>query len=210
LADNNFRKTIWFLWLQGLDSAPSIVKKCYESWVKYNPGWNVAFLDESNIADYTLLKPMPVTRQALSDIIRINLLAKHGGVWVDATCFCTTPLDNWLDKYMAQGFFAFEKPGDDRMLSSWFIASSENNYITLTYKNAVNAYWEKNPRIASFETSKWLFLFRNLQQRGTQVWFSTVVTKILKVYPYFWFHYLFENIYLKDKVVREMWHLTLK
>lgn len=203
-------KTIWFLWLQGLSNAPDIVKNCYESWVKYNPDWNVVLLNEHNIPDYISLKPVQVTNQALSDIIRINLLAKYGGVWVDASCFCTTPLDNWLPQYSAQGFFAFDKPGDDRMLSSWFIASGEKNHIVLTYQDAVNTYWQKNPGIMAFEASRWVFLFRKLQRRGTQIWFSTFVRKILKVYPYFWFHYLFESIYIKDKKVREIWHLTPK
>ena len=210
MEKNYLPKTIWFLWLQGLDKAPSIVSKCYESWVRHNPGWEIIFLDENNLPDYITIKPMQITTQALSDIIRINLLAKYGGIWVDATCFCTKPLDSWIERYVTQGFFAFEKPGDDRMLSSWFMASGKNNYISDIYQKAVNTYWEGNSKMVAFETSRWAFLFRKLQRRGTQIWFSPFVTKILRVYPYFWFHYLFESIYIKDKVVREIWHLTPK
>lgn len=36
-------KKIWFLWYQGLSEAPLVVKKCYESWKKYNPDWEVIF-----------------------------------------------------------------------------------------------------------------------------------------------------------------------
>jgi len=203
-------RIVWFLWLQGLDNAPDIVKRCHASWVKYNPGWEVIVLDEKTFVNYIDLQPMQVTPQAMSHIIRINLLAKYGGVSADATCFCTKPLDSWLAKHVKQGFFAFDKPGDDRMISSWSIASTENNHLTLTFQDAVSDYWKKNPKIESFETSKWDFLFRKLQAKGTQVWFGFWVTKILKVYPYFWFNYLFESIYLKDKKVRETWHLTPK
>jgi hypothetical protein len=49
-----------------------------------------------------------------------------------------------------------------------------------------------------------------MQRRGAQVWFSHFVYKLLKVYPYFWFHYLFENIYLRDSQFRAMWDDTPK
>jgi hypothetical protein len=209
--DNQLPKIIWLLWLQGHDKAPLVVRKCYGSWVKNNPGWQVIFLDEHNISDHTeIKKDGNMTDQAFSDILRINLLAKYGGIWADATSFCTKPLDSWLDKYLNTGFFAFERPGADRMISSWFIASSRYNYITNTYKNKVNAYWHENPGMNFIESSQWRFLNRLISNRGPQAWFNTTVTKVLKVYPYFWFHYLFENIYLRDNQFREMWDGTIK
>jgi mannosyltransferase OCH1-like enzyme len=33
---NDIPKIIWFMWLQGFDNAPILVKKCYDLWVKYN------------------------------------------------------------------------------------------------------------------------------------------------------------------------------
>ncbi|MDB5137632.1 MAG: Capsular polysaccharide synthesis protein [Mucilaginibacter sp.] len=210
MDNKDIPKTIWFLWLQGLDKAPVVVQKCYASWLKHNPGWNVIFLDEKNLTDYISLKPRQTTRQALSDILRINLLAKHGGLWVDATCFCTKPLDDWLYNNMVSGFFAFNRPGPDRMLSSWFMAGSKDNYITHIYQTAVDAYWDANPNIAFFEISRWYFLNRYLRRMKVQTWFGSFATKILKVYPYFWFHYLFESIYLNDKRIRDMWDTTPK
>jgi hypothetical protein len=208
--DNNLPKIIWFLWLQGMADAPLVVRKCHDSWLKHNPDWQFNFLDADNIADHIDLKQDDITNQSFSDILRINLLAKYGGVWVDATCFCTKPLDEWLPEYMKTGFFAFSRPGPDRMISSWFIASNKYNYITITYKAKVNAYWSENRGLTSFESSRWCFLNKRLQKRSNQVWFSTLIYGLLKVYPYFWFHYLFENIYLSDKQFKEMWDDTPK
>lgn len=205
MRTDNLPRTIWFLWLQGIDKAPLVVQKCYASWLRHNPGWDVVLLDETTIKDYISLKPYAVTQQAYSDILRINLLAKYGGIWVDATCYCNKPLDEWLYDYMGSGFFAFERPFKDRMIASWFIASETNNYITLIYQKAVNQYWDNNQNLTSFETSRWLFLKRKFERRNPQLWFNPVVTKLLKVYPYFWFHYLFEKIYLKDKKVKKLW-----
>lgn len=198
------------MWLQGLDNAPLVVRKCYQSWQKHNAGWHPVFLDENNISDYITLKNTGVLQQAFSDIVRINLLAKYGGVWVDATCFCNRPLDEWLAEQMSTGFFAFNRPAPDRMISSWFIASAKYNYITVTYKSNVNAYWAENSEMVFFETSAWKFLKNILQRRPAQIWFNHFASKLLKVYPYFWFHYLFEHIYLKDGQFKEQWDDTPK
>jgi hypothetical protein len=198
------------MWLQGLDEAPLVVRKCHDSWIKHNPGWQIIFLDADTVPAHIDLKQGDITKQAFSDVLRINLLAKYGGVWADATCYCNKSLDDWLTGYMGTDFFAFNRPGPDRMISSWFIAANKNNYITNTYKDRVNAYWKENPRISFFESSKWLFLNKYLLRMGPQVWFRSFVLKILKVYPYFWFHYLFENIYLKDSRFREIWDNTTK
>jgi len=192
------------LWLQGYSETPFVVRKCYESWVRDNPGWQVIFLDNDNIGEYISLQTGHISRQAFSDILRINLLAKYGGVWVDATCYCVKPLDDWLPQYMRSGFFAFEKPGPDRMISSWFIAGDKSSYVVTEYQKAVNAYWNSNKKLTFFEKSGWNFLNKYFNRMGTQVWFSTFVTKVLKVYPYFWLHYLFESIYRRDKKFKEM------
>ncbi len=209
--DTQLPKIIWLLWLQGQDKAPFVVRKCYASWLKNNPDWQVIFLDEHTIADHSPLKKTgKMTDQAFSDLLRINLLAKYGGVWVDATCFCTQPLDDWLYKHLGTGFFAFERPGPDRMISSWFMASARYNYITNTYKNKVNAYWQQNPGLKFIETSQWRFLNKPIGNMGPMAWFNKAVTKVLKVYPYFWFHYMFEHIYHRDNQFRTMWDSTEK
>lgn len=203
-------KTIWFLWLQGLSEAPLVVRRCYASWVKHNPDWNIIFLDEENLGNYISTDTTQVITQSRSDIIRINLLAKYGGVWVDATCFCTKPLDEWLNDYMPSGFFAFAKPAPDRMISTWFIAGNKDNHIIQAYQQAVQAYWKGNPGITFIETSRWHFLSRCLARFGPRVWFGRVATRILKIYPYFWFHYLFGNLYLKDNEFKRLWDSTPK
>lgn len=208
--DNTLPKKIWFLWLQGLENAPLLVRKCYESWVRHNPGWEIILLNEGNINSYMPPVQTVVTSQALSDILRINLLAKHGGVWVDATCFCMRPLDEWLFDNLSSGFFAFERPGPDRMLSSWFIAAEKYNYIASTYCNKVNLYWADNPEMKFIEDSRWRKLNRWLELWNRKVWFTDLTTKILKMHPYFWFHYLFEQIYLHDEHFKEIWDDTPK
>jgi hypothetical protein len=201
-----FEKRIWFYWHQGLNNAPDVVQKCYRSWRLRNPEWDVTPLRFSNLAYY--LNPgdmnVLVTRpQAFSDLVRINLLKKYGGVWVDASCFCTTPLDSWMTDYVEAGFFAFRNPGPDRLLASWFLAADKDSYIAGRWADASNRYWsgQKVPtrlfgsRLAGWATVLW-----------PDVWFTKPVKEWLGLYPYFWFHYLFRYLCAQDARFRAAWN----
>ncbi len=210
MDNKNFPKTIWFLWVQGLSDAPRVVRKCYESWLRYNPDWNIVWLDEHNVNDYVSVDVKAFTPVVFSEVLRINLLAKYGGVWADATCFCNKPLNDWLFDYLENDFFVFERPAKDRMISSWFIAGSAHSHIIQQYQKAVNHYWAVNPGVTLIESSKWRRLRKYLERYDTSIWFNGFITKTLKVHPYFWFHYLFRQLYVADDKFKGIWDSTPK
>lgn len=94
-----FSRTVWLLWLDGWQSAPWLVKEVAKSYERHNPGWKSIRLDSKSLRQHVdihyINSPdiMPATK---SDIIRLSLLAKHGGVWADATMLCFALLDSWL------------------------------------------------------------------------------------------------------------------
>lgn len=143
-------KVIWILWLQGWDKAPWLANMVKESWIYKNPRWNVVLLSEGNLQDYTddieYIKRPTLTSQAKSDIIRLSILNKHGGVWADATLLCTQPLDMWVCKSLEQcGFWMYH--GSDwgadvnHGPASWFIVSRAGSYIISKWKAACDRYW---------------------------------------------------------------------
>jgi len=192
-------RIIWTLWLQGWDDAPEIVRRCHQSWRQLNPGWDIRPLDGRTAAQYLDLAAVlgangaSASPQAISDILRMNLLADHGGVWVDATVFCCQPLDSWLWDALAAGFFAFTNPGRDRLIASWFFASSPGNPLTCAVREAVNAYWSKH----EFQNHRHRRLAKRLGKilgrnpRLAQLWLSAPIRQGLKLHPYFWLHYVF-------------------
>lgn len=137
-------KIIWILWFQGWDDAPWLVRKCLASWQVNNPGWDIRVLDATTLQRYIELPDLEgrdVGPAALSDIVRICLLHEYGGVWVDATVQCHRPLDDWLPEAAKDGFFAFSRPGPDRLVSSWFLAARENHPIVMHWHAATLGYW---------------------------------------------------------------------
>lgn len=204
-------KIIWIFWLQGWDAAPEIVQRCLQSWIRLNPGWDVRTLDGRSVDRFVnLAKALgpnfsTASPQAISDIVRMNLLAEHGGVWTDATVFCCQPLDSWLWEEVGAGFFVFTNPGRDRLISSWFLVSSTGNPLTSAVRDAVNRYWSER----KFRSRPWLekrlgkILGRSV--RLAQLWLSTPIRDGLRLHPYFWLHYLFAQTVRRNKQAAAVW-----
>lgn len=100
-VDSDKRNKIWMCWWQGVDNAPEIVKTCVDS-VRRNAGnREVILITEDNVSDYIVfpdwilekVKKGIITRTNLSDLLRLSLLASYGGIWLDATFFCTGSLN---------------------------------------------------------------------------------------------------------------------
>lgn len=211
------QKKLWFMWLQGLEEAPHIVKECYKSWQRRNPQWELQLLTQENLSDYVTIdlpdkKIQRLPINAYADLIRLKLLIDHGGVWTDATTFCITPLDDWLPEHLVSGYFSFSKPGPDRIMSSWFLAAEPTNYLLNRMYQALIAYWRDNslsnrykgPLITPFDK------FLNTHPRYTKYWFSFFVLKIMRIYPYFHFHYMFAKLVEDDLLFAKIWDETPK
>lgn len=211
-------RRIWLLWFQGISKAPLLVRRCVDSWIAMNPGWDVTILDESNLSEFIYLDlpehclagHSPAHR---ADLIRLHLLSEYGGVWADATTYCMKPLDEWVDACAESGFFAFNKPGRDRLISNWFLVAEKGCPLVVKLKDRMTAFFRDNQfRIDTRFgiTRRLLAKVLNRTARTTRYWFSPVVTKLLKVYPYFVFHYMFERLIAEDQECGEIWRQTKK
>ncbi len=140
---NGLPRTIWTLWLQGWEEAPELPRTCLRTWQQRNPGWEVRPLDLEALLEL-VQPPLPLAGKspaAVSDIARLALLRRYGGVWVDSTVFCAAPLDSWIDEHAREGFFAFSRPAPDRMLASWFLAAEPGHVVPAAWEDATTAYW---------------------------------------------------------------------
>lgn len=144
---------IWQLWLQGIDSAPVIVKKCMESVQKFTDGREIVVLDNTNIESYVSIpsyvydkkKRGQISNVNFSDLLRSMLLAEHGGTWVDSTVLLTDAIPS---KFIENSLFCFSTtPKEYRGLgnivaSSWFIHASANNPIMEAMRSMLLDYWK--------------------------------------------------------------------
>lgn len=206
-------RVIWCLWLQGPEEAPDVVQRCVTSWRRRNPQWTVEFLDQCKARELICFDPEEpalrhLGRAQVADLIRLDLLANHGGVWVDATCLCTNSLDDWLFEYMPVGFFAFRRPARDRVLSNWFLAATPGHPLIVVLLEQLLQYWRRCAFQAPGNVliGKILNALLSHSVATTRAWFSPLVTHGLRAYPYFVFHYLFARLVATDQSLGALWN----
>lgn len=153
------RKVIWFLWLQGLDAAPPVVKKCHKALVDKLHDYEIILLTADNIDDYVSLPNFifekwqngRITNTHFSDILRLELLIKYGGVWIDSTVLL---MGSKIPKQIEEAdlfYFQVLQPGYTLInISSWFMAAKPNNPILCFARECVYAYWKKNNRLYNY------------------------------------------------------------
>lgn len=89
-------RVIWVLWWDGESNMPPIIKACQRSKESAADGFKVILLDKNNVKNYADLPEFiwkmyndgKLRLPHLADIIRVNLLKRHGGLWLDASIFC--------------------------------------------------------------------------------------------------------------------------
>lgn len=86
---------IWFCWMQGEENLPEIPRRCLASLRKHANGHEVVVLTAANYWKYVslpdhiiqLYESGKLIQAHFADILRVNLLAQQGGLWMDATLF---------------------------------------------------------------------------------------------------------------------------
>lgn len=208
-------RKIWTMWLQGDQEPPPVVDAALESWARHHPDWEITVLTADTLHRYVgsdlAVRAQRQRAYRISELARLTVLSRYGGVWVDGTCFCTRPLDDWLpDLVGPSGFFAFRNPGPDRVMSSWFLASEPGGYLVRTLLRDLDAYYLGHDLVDAGWRSharKWLDRGLNRSTRTTRFWFTPPIPQ-LGVSPYYSFHYLFERLVRSDAVFRDLWERT--
>ena len=154
---------VWVCWLQGIDSAPDIVKICVNSLKQNLPSKEVVVLTDDNIGDYVQFpnfieekyKTGRITKTHMTDLLRLELLTRYGGTWIDATVLCTQN-ENTIPNYFFDSdlfFFQCLKPGRDghsTYISSWYINAKSANKVLEAVKYLCYEYWKKNDEMVDY------------------------------------------------------------
>lgn len=144
---------IWVCWMQGIENAPALVQRCFKSLQDNLKDREIVLITSENIQEYTNMpswildkyKEGVISHTHFSDLLRIELLCKNGGTWIDSTVFCS---GNNIPSYMVDSdLFMFQnlKPGADGStlnISSWFMTAKSGNKILLAVRHLLWEYWK--------------------------------------------------------------------
>lgn len=141
---------IWVCWLQGEENMPDITRLCLMSIRRNACGKKVVVITADNYSHYATIEPHIVKAfeagklkpAHFADIIRMNVLAQNGGLWLDATMYVAKPIDDDLFNYP---FYSIKTPETGAFVSHcrWAVfclGSWKGNVILSTVARAFAEY----------------------------------------------------------------------
>ncbi|MBV7271527.1 capsular polysaccharide synthesis protein [Clostridium sp. PL3] len=155
-------KKIWVFWWQGYDEAPELIRICINSIQKNCGEHEVILISEKNLKKYIdfpqyiykKLNSEIISFTEFSNIVRIGLLNKYGGLWIDATFYLTESISNNIFK---PEFFTGKLEFDENITSlsayRWNTAllSGNTSDIIFSFINSFNIhYWEREDYLIDY------------------------------------------------------------
>lgn len=143
---------VFTYWAQGYDKAPPLVQASITAW-RREVGDRLVVLDEQLLPywisfDQKLHDRLPAVSARFSDLLRVELLSKYGGTWVDATTFPTEIYSTFFSKISDCKVFAPRYQG--AAISSWYINASNRSRLVRRLTAALRVYWRQNKKAVGY------------------------------------------------------------
>ena len=151
-------KIVWTCWLQGMEDAPYMVNKCVESQKKALQDYEHRVLTLENYHQWVELpeyiekkfRKGKIPRALFTDLLRLAVLKKYGGVWLDVSVLFTgfeneKLLNRWhkIEQSKFTIYRYFQRGRKEPVgLSNWFIVARPNEFIISTVLDMLLAYWK--------------------------------------------------------------------
>jgi hypothetical protein len=140
-SSKDIPKILWTFW--DSENIPPFIKRCTDTWYDKNPNYDIRILNMSNIHKYLDRREIEQIKnwkyndspQRLSDLIRLHVLSKHGGIWLDASIVCYENFD-WVHQENSNCLlYSIPELSTVPLLESWFIACTPGNPYVNEWKN---------------------------------------------------------------------------
>ncbi|CAE8606826.1 unnamed protein product [Polarella glacialis] len=144
-------RTIWAYWAQGYDDMPEFFKMCVGTWQRSNPHWDVRVLQKTTVHEFLSEVELPnhfmqmFSHQTASDAVRLGVLSRYGGVWLDVNMILRTSLDSFCWNAISSGrksaavcfhpYYGTEALGGQDFVESWFLATKPGNPFFLRWRD---------------------------------------------------------------------------
>lgn len=176
----NRRNTVWTLWWQGLDSAPTLVKACICEMKKHAD--DVVVITKDNINDYIKLPDYILKKHEsgvvsfaqLSDIIRFTLLKKYGGLWLDSTIYLSNSIP---ERAFKDPFFSlhthYEKNAfvQHNLYHGFVIGSAQDCKLVSFVRDMFFEYWKRKDVLIDYLMIDYLIMiaYRNFDDIRAEI-----------------------------------------
>ncbi|MCQ2233991.1 MAG: capsular polysaccharide synthesis protein [Paludibacteraceae bacterium] len=176
-ATTQYTPTIWVCWLQGEEAMPQLLKKCVASIRDHCHPIPVRFVTADNITELisipTHIKDKYekgiINHTFYSDYVRLAILARYGGLWIDATVLFT---ENLPKEIIESDLFCVGCQQQGGVSAcNWFIGTKPGNPIIEDMKECLELYWEKENKLISYSIFHLFFtLIVNRNETNRTIW----------------------------------------
>lgn len=168
--------SVWVYWAQGFEHAPDVVRMCRATMSRHLTRPVVELTEANSGALVSLpddIDAMVTDRTARSDLLRLELLARYGGTWLDATCYLTGDVGAQLTEYARpSGFFAPAK--EKTSIGTWNLTAEPGHRLVTMTLEALYAHWRHHGKLAHYFTFHHLFEALTLtDQTFRELWEAT-------------------------------------
>lgn len=142
-----------FTYWHDKNSLPPLIQLCRSSLKKYiSSEFDLIVLDENNYKEW-IDSDLEAIRESVSkafftDLLRLRLLEKWGGFWLDATCLLSEDFYTATQtiRQQDQFFFAYI----NSRVGSWFIWSKPANYVITMISEVLTLWWTQKNRLTNY------------------------------------------------------------
>ncbi|AWK51249.1 capsular biosynthesis protein [Clostridium beijerinckii] len=189
---------VWICWLQGIDNAPQLVKRCVYSIYKNLDERDITIITSENYYEYVNLPKYIINKWEhgiisnahFSDLLRLELIINYGGIWMDSTVLCT---DKKIPKYITNVplfVYSNEYRGSDVIVASnWLISGNKNNNILVATRDLLYEYWKNEDVLINYFIFHLFFTMAT--EKYTEEW--KLVHKFNNISPHILQHELFDK-----------------
>jgi hypothetical protein len=138
-------RKIWAFWDKA--TLPDKVRKCIDTWYVHCPDYEITILCPETLHEYLeedlLTLPYSNTPQRLSDFVRLHILDKFGGFWVDASTIMFQNLDYYHHKQQLSphttelvGYYLATKTSRSEypLIENWFFGCVQGSRFVRQWK----------------------------------------------------------------------------
>lgn len=168
-----FSNKVWWCWLQGEENAPKLQKKCLKTLRENLVDREIIVITQDNLYEYVdfpdfikeKYKKGIISHTHFSDLVRLELLIRHGGTWIDSTTYCTGYDEMLFDKplfvfkNLNYIWYAHKKDFNQRAIiaDNWFITAEIGNPILEAVRDLLFDYWSKHNYLTNYFIFHYLF-----------------------------------------------------
>lgn len=143
---------VFCYWNSGPDNAPEVARACMAQLRALHP--EAHMLDAASVRELIdipdrIASVLETDRPAhFADYVRVALLEKYGGIWVDATCWVPEPLDLAVLPYLEAG--VVYPRWTSEQIGNWFIAAASGSLIITLQRLALEMWWRERSDLPDY------------------------------------------------------------